>query len=70
VLILQLREQRRIDLDQPIKNYLPGYAGQDAQKVSVHQLLNHTSGLPNFDQVGDAARLKSRSPQDALQVPD
>ncbi|HEY0232426.1 MAG TPA: serine hydrolase domain-containing protein [Dokdonella sp.] len=55
VLILQLREQGRIDLDRPIKTYLPGYSGQGADKVSIHQLLNHTSGLPNFDKVGDAA---------------
>jgi len=55
VLILQLREQGKIDLDRPIKTYLPGYAGQGGEKVSIHQLLNHTSGLPNFDKVGDAA---------------
>jgi D-alanyl-D-alanine carboxypeptidase len=53
-LILQLRDQGRIDLDQPIRAYLPDYAGEGADKVSVHQLLNHTSGLPNFDQVKDA----------------
>jgi len=55
VLILQLREQGKIDLDQPIRTYLPDYAGQAADKVSIHQLLSHTSGLPNFDQVADAA---------------
>jgi D-alanyl-D-alanine carboxypeptidase len=55
VLVLQLREQGRIDLDQPIKTYLPNYAGNGADKVSIHQLLNHTSGLPNFDRVADAA---------------
>ncbi len=53
-LILQLRDQGRIELDQPIRAYLPDYAGEGAGQVSVHQLLNHTSGLPNFDQVKDA----------------
>lgn len=51
VLILQLREQGRIDLNGKIVDYLPGYAGEGASKVSIHQLLNHTSGIRNFDQV-------------------
>jgi CubicO group peptidase (beta-lactamase class C family) len=55
VLILQLYEQGRIDLDQPIKTYLPDYTGEGAGKISIHQLLNHTSGLPSFDGVTDAA---------------
>jgi D-alanyl-D-alanine carboxypeptidase len=53
-LILQLRDQGKLDLGQPIRTYLPDYAGEGADKVNVHQLLNHTSGLPNFDQVKDA----------------
>jgi CubicO group peptidase (beta-lactamase class C family) len=53
VLILQLAEQGKIDLGRTIGTYLPGYAGEGAGKVTVHQLLNHTSGLVNFDQVKD-----------------
>lgn len=50
-LILQLYEQGRIDLDATIATYLPDYAGPGADKVRIHQLLNHTSGLANYDQV-------------------
>lgn len=50
-LVLQLAEQGRLDLDAPIATYLPDYAGEGARKVSLHQLLNHTSGIDNFDQV-------------------
>jgi CubicO group peptidase (beta-lactamase class C family) len=53
VLILQLHEQGKIDLNQPIRTYLPDYAGEGADKVTIHQLLNHTSGLANFDTVKD-----------------
>ena len=53
VLILQLQEQGKIDLDQTIGAYLPDYAGEGAGKVTIHQLLNHTSGLANFDTVKD-----------------
>jgi D-alanyl-D-alanine carboxypeptidase len=52
-LILQLHEQGKIDLGKPIGAYLPDYAGEGASKVTLHQLLNHTSGLANFDTVTD-----------------
>jgi len=55
VLIMQLYEQGRIDLDKPFIQYLPDYKGKGGAQVTVHQLLNHTSGLPNFDQVTDAS---------------
>ncbi|MDR3447969.1 MULTISPECIES: serine hydrolase domain-containing protein [unclassified Dyella] len=55
VLILQLYEQHKLDLGQPIKTYLPDYAGEAGSKVSIQQLLNHTSGLPSFDAVTDQA---------------
>lgn len=53
VLILQLVEQHRLALDQPIKAYLPDYRGEAGSKVTIQQLLNHTSGLPSFDAVTD-----------------
>ena len=63
VLILQLVEQHRLDLDHPIKTYLPDYAGEAGSKVTIQQLLNHTSGLPSFDAVTDqAAALKNGIP--------
>lgn len=49
VLILRLYEQGKIDLTKPIKTYLPDYAGEGAGKVTIHQLLNHTSGMANID---------------------
>ncbi len=52
-LILQIHEQGKIDLSKPIRTYLPDYAGEGADKVTIHQLLNHTSGLANFDTVTD-----------------
>lgn len=68
VLILQLHEQGKIDLNKTIGTYLPDYAGEGADKVTLHQLLNHTSGLPNFDTVKDIeTALKSGLP--AYQTP-
>jgi len=63
VLIFQLHEEGKIDLGKPIGAYLPDYAGEGAGKVTIHQLLNHTSGLPNFDTVKDMeTALKSGIP--------
>lgn len=51
VLVLQLAEQGRIDLQAPIVAYLPDYAGEGRDRVTLHQLLNHTSGIDNMDKV-------------------
>lgn len=54
VLILQLMEQGKINLDNKINTYLPSYKGKGGSKVSIHQLLNHTSGMKNTDTATDA----------------
>lgn len=54
VLILQLREEGKLELNKTIKTYLPDYAGEAGDKSTLHQLLNHTSGIDNFDKVKSA----------------
>ncbi|NML39683.1 beta-lactamase family protein [Chitinophaga sp. G-6-1-13] len=49
VLVLQLYEQGKIDLNKTISTYLPDYKGEAANKVTVVQLLNMTSGIHNMD---------------------
>src|ERR1044072_7786562 len=51
VLILQLYEQGKLDLRATIKSYLPDYTGEGAERVTIHNLLNHTSGIQNFDTI-------------------
>ena len=51
VLILQLYEQAKLDLRATIKTYLPDYTGEGAGRVTIHNLLNHTSGIENFDTI-------------------
>lgn len=52
VLIMQLHEQGKIDVQKHIRDYLPDYKGEGGDSVTIHQLLNHTSGLANIDTVG------------------
>lgn len=44
-LILQLVEEGRVELDAPITTYLPNYPQEPGERVTVHHLLSHTSGL-------------------------
>ena len=51
--VLQLVGEGKIELDKPIENYLPGLVrgnGIDGHNITVRQLLQHTSGLPDYDQ--------------------
>ena len=50
--ILQLKEQGKINLDAPMTKYLPAKYSRyikDADKISVRMLLNHTSGVPEYN---------------------
>ena len=50
--ILKLHEQGKIELDAPMTRYLPEKYSRyvtDAEKISVRMLLNHTSGIPEYN---------------------
>jgi CubicO group peptidase (beta-lactamase class C family) len=46
-LVMQQVDSGRIALDEPVTRYLPDFAGPTGSAVTVRQLLQHTSGLPN-----------------------
>lgn len=48
MLILQLVQQGKLDLHAPISKYLPDYPRARGQKITLHHLLSHSSGIPNF----------------------
>jgi D-alanyl-D-alanine carboxypeptidase len=51
VVVLQLVGEGKVKLDEPVETYLPGIIrGQagDGRKITVRQLLQHTSGLPDY----------------------
>ncbi|MEV4598617.1 serine hydrolase domain-containing protein [Amycolatopsis sp. NPDC049253] len=49
VVVLQLAAEHRLDLDAPVQRYLPGLLPAGYPRITVAQLLNHTSGLPGVD---------------------
>ena len=53
MLIMQLVAEGKIDLEAPMSTYLPKYRKDIGDKVNIHHLLTHTSGIPSYtdDQV-------------------
>ncbi|MBX2796323.1 MAG: serine hydrolase [Myxococcales bacterium] len=47
-LVLQQVEEGTIALGEPIGTYLEGYPSPQGEQVTVHQLLTHRSGIPNY----------------------
>lgn len=48
-MVLQLAQEHRLDLEQPVQRYLPGLLPADYPQIPVYTLLDHTSGLPSVD---------------------
>jgi CubicO group peptidase (beta-lactamase class C family) len=48
MLIMQLVDQGKIKLDGKITEYLPDYRKETGDRVTVHHLLAHTSGIPSY----------------------
>lgn len=48
-IVMRLHEAGRLDLDGSIATWLPNYRGEGANRVKLKHLLNHTSGIENFD---------------------
>ena len=75
VVVMQLVQEGKVGLDEPIETYLPGLIkgeGVDGSKITVRQLLQHTSGLPEYTDTtpgsGDIFQIKDHyaQPRDLL----
>lgn len=62
MLILQLVEQGKVKLEAKISDYLPDYRKDIGEKVTVHQLLTHTSGIPSYTGLPNFFQDVSRNP--------
>jgi CubicO group peptidase (beta-lactamase class C family) len=51
VLVMQLVEAGKIDLQKTVSHYLPWYRKDTGEKVTVHKLLTHTHGIAGEDQL-------------------
>jgi CubicO group peptidase (beta-lactamase class C family) len=51
MLVMQLYEEGKIHLDSTISSYYPEYRSDVARNVTVHHLLTHRSGIPNYTSI-------------------
>lgn len=49
--ILKLQEQNLLDVNNSVATYIPDYP--NGGKITIHQLLTHTSGIPNYTNFDD-----------------
>src|SRR5690242_632638 len=48
MLIMQLVQEGKIKLDGKLTDYLTDYRKDTGDRITIHQLLNHTSGIPSY----------------------
>jgi CubicO group peptidase (beta-lactamase class C family) len=51
--ILQMRDRAKLQLDEPVAQYLPGFPFKD---ITIRHLLTHTSGLPDLELFEDLVK--------------
>ena len=68
--ILQLQELGKLSLEDPITKYLPDYPHETGDRITIHQLLSHTAGVPNYTEAPEVVinRTREFSPQTLLDV--
>ena len=66
--LMALVEDGRVGLTRPVREYIPEFDGDGKDKVYVHHLLTHTSGLMSFgdidELVADLSRRLQEPPRD------
>lgn len=56
LMTLILVDEGLIDLNATINNYIPDYSGPGNNKVTIYQMLNHTSGIPNHGAIPNLSK--------------
>ena len=51
MLVMQLYEEGKIHLDSTISSYYPEYRPDIGRQVTIHHLLTHRSGIPNYTSI-------------------
>jgi len=62
LLIVKLAEEGKIKLDVPITTYLPDYPKENGDKITINNLLTHTSGIPNYTSAPNFLKEKAKNP--------
>lgn len=66
--VMLLVEDGKINLDDPITKYLPANAPEIWQKITVRNLLNHTSGLKDWTEVKEFSYRREYSAEEFVDL--
>ncbi|MBE4907641.1 beta-lactamase family protein [Bacillus luteolus] len=66
--VIQLVENGAISLDESIATYLPAFAGTEKEKITIRNLLHHTSGLPTMAGLVLVANSKDKFLYDTIEL--
>src|SRR4051812_35963242 len=71
VAVLQLVQQGKVKLDDPITKYVPDLNTR-GQTITIEHLLTHTSGIPNYTAVPNfkEVRVRKMSPREIVGLTD
>jgi CubicO group peptidase (beta-lactamase class C family) len=67
--IMQLAEEGKLSLDDPLSKFLPAYPAPGAS-VTVRQLLNHTSGIKSYTAIPEVVMTRSMMRQSTGELID
>jgi len=62
MLILQLSEKGKLQLDGKVSDYLPDYPKANGSRITIYHLLTHSSGVPNYTSLPDFFQRHARNP--------
>lgn len=60
MMVLLLVDEGLIDLSATINTYIPQYGGPGKSRATIHQMLTHTSGIPNHGAIPDLSKKRVR----------
>ncbi|AFL81242.1 penicillin-binding protein, beta-lactamase class C [Aequorivita sublithincola DSM 14238] len=68
MLIMQLVAEGKLDLQATVSKYLPDYSKVNGDKITIHQLLTHTSGTPNYTSFPNFFKDLSQNPHSPTEM--
>ncbi|QQS34754.1 MAG: beta-lactamase family protein [Ignavibacteriales bacterium] len=60
LMTLILVDEGLVDLDSTINTYIPEYSGPGKKKATIHQMLTHTSGIPDHGAIPNLSKKRVR----------
>jgi CubicO group peptidase (beta-lactamase class C family) len=60
LMVLILVDEGLIDLNATINSYIPQYGGPGKNQATIHQMLTHTSGIPDHGAIPDLSKKRVR----------